>query len=121
MDASNITENNADLWTEYLSAQWRAWLAPLGLATPEAERPARRLAEATAAGIASWLTMFVSQPIDAMYRANAVEVSRFVDEAAKPAARVEIPAQYAHDIGTGDATQREEWALVREPATALAR
>lgn len=96
MDARETTTNNADLWTRFLADQWRAVLDPLGLFVSREGDPAHAIAEATAANVASLLTLIVGQPIERMYEANAPQVTRFVQEAAIAPESVEIPPQYAY-------------------------
>ena len=102
MDARETTTNNADLWTRFLADQWRAWLDPLGLFVSREGDPARAIAEATAANVASLLTVLVGQPIERLYVANAPEVTRFVQETAIAPESVEIPPQYAYAPPTAD-------------------
>jgi len=65
---AEATVANANLWAAYLEQQWRGWLNPLGLPTPE-------IVESTAARVASFLTLVVGGPIARMYQENAPSVA----------------------------------------------
>lgn len=62
------TVANANLWAAYLEQEWKRWLNPLGLPTPE-------IIEGTAARVASLLTLVVGGPIARMYQENAPSVA----------------------------------------------
>jgi hypothetical protein len=95
MDAREATANNADIWARYLSDEWSAWLDPLGVRRiAGADRITRAIAEAVAAGVATWLTMLYAQPIGRLYSVNEPEVTRFVEASAIAPEAIEIPAQY---------------------------
>jgi hypothetical protein len=95
MDAREATANNADLWARYLSDEWSAWLDPLGVRRiARADRITRAIAEAAAAGVATWLTMLYAQPIGRLYSVNEPEVTHFVEASAIAPEAIEIPAQY---------------------------
>jgi hypothetical protein len=127
MDARESTANNADLWARYLRDQWTAWYDPLRLRRDDAvfNATTRILAEATAAGVAAWLTMFVGQPVTRMYANNAPDVTASAASRAETPDEVVIPPQYAAAAAASapapDFTQREEWASVsHQHAEALA-
>jgi hypothetical protein len=60
-----------------------------------ADRITRAIAEAAAAGVATWLTMLYAQPIGRLYSVNEPEVTRFVEESGIAPEAIKIPAQYA--------------------------
>lgn len=82
---AEATVANANLWAAYLEQQWRGWLNPLGLPTPE-------IVESTAARVASFLTLVVGGPIARMYQENAPSVTP-----SEPARLTREPAKAGSD------------------------
>ncbi len=110
MDARDATTNNAELWAQYLRDQWRLFLDPFGLTTPQvADSATSTLVDAAAAGVSSALTALIAPPIGRMCHEEAVEVDAALDEAEE----IEIPADYAAKANPApaDLTQREEWLV----------
>lgn len=97
MDARETTTNNADLWARFFTDQWSAWLDPFGIsAARTGGDPARAIAETAAADVASFVALFVRDPIEHMYQDNAPAVTRFVQETAIAPESVEIPPEFAY-------------------------
>ena len=111
MDARDATANNADLWAQYFRQQWRLFLDPFGLASPQlTESAASTLVDAAAASVSGALTALIAPPIGQMCHEATVEVDAALDEADE----VEIPADFAiahPKPRCADLTQREEWLV----------
>lgn len=94
MDPRDATANNADLWSEYLTQQWLAFIDPFRLIrTPATEAAVRSLAGATAATVANAVSLAVGVPVTGMYRQNAPAVTRAIEQQALPEEE-RIPAEY---------------------------
>lgn len=75
----------ANLWCTYLRAHWASWLDPFGILGDVPDR----LADATAARIAQWLTLVGFAPVAWLYRSCATDEPRDV---ASPSSDVRQPA-----------------------------
>jgi hypothetical protein len=95
MEARDATIHNADLWSHYLREQWSAWLDPFRLTSDrDSAAVPSGFADAAAASVASFLTMFVADPIGQMFDENAPEVTHALHEAAIAPESDAIPNDY---------------------------
>jgi hypothetical protein len=109
--ALDPSATNTELWTAYLRGQMRTLIDPFGLAPGEnVDAIARPLADMTAAIVSGWTSLLFGGSVRAMYRANATEVTRFIQEQAIDKDAIEIPVQYAAPRPLAP-TQIEEWAM----------
>lgn len=119
MDPRDAAANNADLWSEYLTQQWLAFVDPFRLMrTPATEATVRSLAGAMAATVANAVSLAVGVPVTAMFRQNAPAVTRAIEQQAVPE-EDRIPAEYTVVSTPGPAWEPEAYGVVvsyREPA-----